>query len=168
MQPLSKKEVEIIAQLEFDRKYFFTREDIRHFFKDNQQISDFIYGLRKKERIIKINRRKYYLIPIKAKSGTWSEDSFILTDEICDGKNYVIGGWFAANYWRLTDQIPVQVDVYTTRRQGKMKMMNTRLIFHRTSRRKIEKAVVQEISGHSFMIMSKEDTNQWVNSRESL
>ena len=165
MKQLSKKEVEIIAKLEFDRKYFFKREDVKDFFTSSQQISDFIYGLRSKERIIKINRRKYYLIPMKAKSGGWSEDPFIIADEICDGKDYVIRGWAAANYWKLTDQIPMQYDVYTIRRQGKTRIMNARFKFRRTTKKRVERAVTQEISGHSFKIMSKTEAKKWMKSR---
>ena len=110
MKGLSKKEVEIIAHLEFEQKYFFTRETIKQFFETPQHISDFIFGLRKKGRIIKINREKYFLIPIKSRSGGWSEHPFIVADEICDWKNYVIAGWAAAKYWKHTQQIPAQIE----------------------------------------------------------
>src|SRR3989344_9256079 len=103
---LSSRETTIIAWLESYQKYFFTIQDIQHFFKDQMQRYNTIKSLIKKKRIIKINREKYYLVPIKAKSGGWSENQFILADEIMNGKDYFIGGWSAANYWRLTDQIP--------------------------------------------------------------
>lgn len=165
MKSLSNKEIEVIANLEFEKKYFFTRKDISKFFKDNQQISDFIFGLKTKGRIIKINRTKYYLIPIKAKGGFWSEDPFVIADEICNGKDYFIGGWSAANYWRLTDQIPFQVDVYTTRRQGKTEIFHARITFHRTTKRRISRSVEKERKGHKFRIQNIEDTKKWMKSR---
>jgi len=164
MQGLSKKEMEIVSWLEFYKKYFFTSEEVDKFAKNKAQRYNIIKSLAKKNRIVKINKTKYYLIPIKAKSGTWSEPNFILADEVCNGKEYYIGGWAAANYWKITDQIPMQVDVYTTRRQGKTTILNTRIVFHRTTRKRIENAVSGEIEGHAFRILNKEDTKKWIKS----
>jgi predicted transcriptional regulator of viral defense system len=161
MKGLSKKEVEVIANLEFDQRYFFTRNDIKKFFPNNQYISDFIFGLKTKGRIIKINREKYYLIPIRSRSGGWSEHPFIIVDEICNGKDYVIGGWAATKYWKLTEQIPAQIDVYTTKRQGTYQIMNMRFVFHRTTVKKINNGVSRNIENHPFMIISKEEAEEW-------
>jgi predicted transcriptional regulator of viral defense system len=166
MNSLSKKEMEIIANFEFEQKYFFTRKDIKPFFEKEQQMNDFIFGLKKKSRIIRINRSKYYLIPIKARSGGWSEHAYIIADEICNGKEYFIGGWAAAKYWGLTEQIPVQIDIYTTRRQGKYKIMNTRFVFHRTTKQKINTAINKEVEKHRFIILNKEDAKKWMKQRK--
>ena len=64
---LSKREIEIIANLEFDKKYFFTSEDIDKFSKNKVQRYNIIKNLLKKKRIVKLNKKKNYLIPIKAK-----------------------------------------------------------------------------------------------------
>jgi predicted transcriptional regulator of viral defense system len=165
MEPLSKKEIEVISNLEFEQKYFFTRADIKSHFKKKQQITDFVFGLKKKKRILRINRAKYYLVPIKARSGAWSENSFIVADEICNGKGYFIGGWSAAKYWGLTDQIPMQVDIYTTRRQGKYKIMNMRFVFHRTTKKKIGSAISKKIEGHLFRICTKDNSREWFKQR---
>lgn len=164
MKGLSKKEIEIVSWLEFYERYFFTSEEIDRFTENKTQRYNIIKNLVKKGRVIKLNRNKYYLVPIKAKSGSWSEHSFIIADEMMDGKDYFIGGWSAANYWRLTDQIPMRVDVYTTRRQGKVNVLNTKIVFHRTTKKRTEKAEVHEIKGHKFKILSKEDTKKWIKS----
>ncbi|MFH1636966.1 MAG: hypothetical protein ABIB71_00910 [Candidatus Woesearchaeota archaeon] len=165
MQGLSKKEIEIVSWLEFYKKYFFTADDISRFAKNKTQRYNIIKGLKKKKRIIKLNRYKYYLVPIKAKSGSWSEHPFIIADEICNGKNYFIGGWTAANYWRLTDQIPYQIDIWTTQRQGKIKLFNVRIVFHRTTRRKANQSLIQKIGEHTFRIQNKVDSRKWIKSR---
>lgn len=118
MQGLSKKEMEIVANLEFEQKYFFTSKDIDTYTQNKTQRYNIIKNLLQKKRIIKLNRYKYYLIPIKARKGTWSVHPFIIIDEMMDGKKYFIGCWAAANYWQLTDQIPMKYEVYTNRRQG--------------------------------------------------
>lgn len=165
---LSKKETEIIAWLEFYQKYFFTIEDIQRFFKGKWQRYNTIKNLLKKKRIIKLNKQKYYLIPIKAKSGGWSEHSFILADEIMNGKDYFIGGWSAANYWDLTDQIPFWTEIFSTKRQGKKKILNTGFIFRRTTAERVKQATIRKIHKHTFKIMNKGEMKRWMKSRQSL
>ena len=168
IKPLSQKEVEIIAWLEFYQKYFFKIKEIEQFFRDKSQRYNTIKSLLKKKRIVKLNKEKYYLIPIKARTGGWAEDPFILADEIFNGKDYFIGGWGAANYWRLTDQIPFSIEIFTTKRQGKKTILNTKFIFHRTTAERIEKAVIRKINKHSFLIMNKRQMKRWMKSRQSL
>lgn len=165
MEGLSKNEVKIVAWLEFNKKYFFTSKDIEQFAKNKMQRYNIIKRLLKKKRIVKLNRRKYYLIPIKAKSGFWTEHPFIIVDEACDGQDYMIGGWSAANYWRLTDQIPMRIDIYTTKRQGTLKVLNTKIVFHRTSEKQLEHAVIRKIGDHPFKILNKDGSKKWLKSR---
>jgi predicted transcriptional regulator of viral defense system len=164
---LSKREVEIIAWLEFNKKYFFTIADVAHFFKNKKQRYNFIQKLIHKKRILKLNREKYYLVPIKAKSGKWIEEPFVVIDEMLNGKAYYIGGWGAANYWRLTDQIPFRFDVYTTRRQGKFNVLNAEITFHRSTKESIKnKGVIQNMQNHEFTMQNKEETEKWMKLRK--
>ena len=165
LKGLSKKEIEIISWLEFEQKYFFTSKDVDGFSKNKTQRYNLIKNLLKKRRILKLNKTKYYLIPIKAKSGSWSEHPFIIIDESCNSKDYFIDGWAAANYWKLTDQIPMRIDVFTTRRQGKLQVLNTRILFRRTTKKRIENSVKQKIAQHEFTILNKKETKKWLKSR---
>tara|TARA_Y100000310_G_C20668717_1_gene809069 strand:- start:530 stop:1030 length:501 start_codon:yes stop_codon:yes gene_type:complete len=163
MQGLSKKEIEIVANLEFKKKYYFTKEDIAKYFDSDNKMRFTIFKLRKKERIIKLNRNKYFLIPIKAPKSKWTDNPFIIADEIMDGKDYFIGGWSAANYWKHTDQVPMQVDIWTTRRQGKVKVLNSQFVFHRTTKERIKAmATTRKIKEHSFKIMKSKEAKRWV------
>ncbi|MEI6731920.1 MAG: hypothetical protein WCK90_04550, partial [archaeon] len=56
---LSRKETEIIAWLEFYQKYFFTIEDVKHFFSNKKQRYNIIQRLIRKKRIFKLNKEKY-------------------------------------------------------------------------------------------------------------
>jgi predicted transcriptional regulator of viral defense system len=166
MKGLSKKEIQVIADLEFRKKYYFTTGDIINHFKNRKQMTNIVYTLRKKERIIRLNKNKYFLVPIKARKGKWTDNPIIIADEICNGKNYYVGGWYAAHYWNLTDQIPMQVDIFTTKRQGKINILNIRIVFHRTTQKSIKKAVTEKIENHEFKIISKEKTKKWMKSRK--
>ena len=166
MNGISKKEIELISKLEFDKRYFFASTDVDKIAKNKTQRYNLIKNLLKKKRIIKLNQHKYYLVPIRAKSGSWAEDEFTLVDEILGSKDYLIGGWAAANYYHLTDQIPMRTDVYTTRRQGKMNLLSSKLVFHRTTQERIKKALIKTQAGHPFRIVSKRDAKKWMKSRE--
>lgn len=165
---LSKRETEIVAWLEFYQKYYFVMKDINHFFKSKSQRYNTIKNLLKKKRIVKLNKEKYYLIPIKAKSGGWTEEGFILADEIMNGKDYYVGGWSAANYYRLTDQIPFWIEVYSTKRQGRKKILNTGFMFRRTSKRLLKETTKKKIKNHQFIILNKKEAKRWMKLREYL
>ena len=165
MKGLSKKEIEIVSWLEFHQRYFFTSQDIETFSKNKMQRYNIIKNLIKKKRIVKLNRNKYYLIPIKAKSGSWAEHPFIMADESCNSENYFIGGWASANYWKLTEQIPMQIDAFTTRRQGTIKVLNTKIVFHRTTKKRIENSETRKLGESTFRIENKKNSKTWLKSR---
>ncbi|MFH1209983.1 MAG: hypothetical protein V1663_04305 [archaeon] len=166
MEGLSKKEIKVISELEFRRLYYFTIEDIKDLFENKRQMINTVYTLRKKGRIINLNKNKYFLVPIKSRTGKWTDNPIIIADEICDSKDYFIGGWYAAYFWKLTDQIPMQIDIYTTRRQGKVNLLNKRFVFHRTTKKRIGKSITKNIQGHSLRIQNKRETKKWMKSRE--
>ena len=163
---ISSKEIKIIAEIEFNEKKYFRREDIQHLFKNKKEMTNAIYNLAKKERIVALNRNKYFLVPIKARLGKWTDEPFTIIDEVMDGKDYFIGGWAAANYYRLTDQIPFKYDVYTTRRQGEYNILGVKIIFHRTTKERIKKAVIKQLNKNSFYIMDKKEMKKWMKLRE--
>lgn len=163
---ISHKEIKIIAELEFNEKRYFKRGDIKHLFKNKKEMTNTIYNLAKKERIVTLNRNKYFLVPIKARLGKWTDEPFTIIDEVMDGKDYFIGGWAAANYHRLTDQIPFKYDVYTTRRQGEYNILGVKIIFHRTTKERIKKAVIKQLNNHYFYIMDKKEMKKWMKLRE--
>lgn len=161
LSSISKKEVEFISKLEFDKKYFFTRKDIRKYFTSNQELGVYFYRLKKKGRIEKINRSKYFLIPIRALKGNWTEHPFIVADEIFDGKDYFIGGKSAAHYWHLIDQIPFVIEVFTPNRQGTRNILGIEFEFIRIPKRKKIKTIVKKIKEHTFIIATKEESQKW-------
>jgi len=163
---LSKKEVEIIAELESKKMYYFSRRDIKHHFDSESKLRYALHRLISKKRIFNLNKNKYFLVPIKARYGRWTDDSFRIADEIFNGKDYYIGGWSAANYWRLTDQIPFKIEVFTNKRNGTFDVLSTKFIFKKTTQKRIDHAVIRKIGEHSFRILGKKETKKWMNSRD--
>jgi len=164
MKGLSSKEIEVVSFLELNEKSFFTRNDIRKFFKNEDLLKFYIRKLKAKKRIIKINKTKYYLVPVKAYQNKWSENPFIVIDEIFNGKNYFIGGYAAAHYWGIIDQIPRKIVVYCTNKQGKTKLFDTEIVFKRIRPKNLVDFVEQKAKNHSFKIATKEKVLQWMKS----
>ncbi|VVB60274.1 Uncharacterised protein [uncultured archaeon] len=153
MEGISKKELGAISLLELKEKFFFTKEDVKQFFKNESEMNVYIHRLKKKGRVIRLNKTKYYLIPVRAFKGHWSEHPFIVIDEIFNGRDYYISGIAAAHYWGLTEQIPTQIEVRTTKKQGTMKVFSFKIIFKRTRSLNAKDFVKRKIKGHSFLII---------------
>lgn len=160
MKGLSGKEIEVVSYLELEGKRFFIRRDIEKFFRNSNELNVYIHRLVRKCRIIRINRSKYYLVPIQAYRGRWSEHPFVVIDEMLNGKGYYIGGKSAAHYWGLIEQIPTEIDVYSRTRQGKKKIFNITISFRRV--RKLPRHVKRRIKDHDFLIATKEESRKWI------
>ncbi len=159
---LSEKEIVFISKLELKEKYFFTRDDIKDNFTNTNEMNVYLHRLKKKGRIIKLNKSKYLLIPIKAVGSRWSEHPFILIDEIMNGKDYCIVGKAAANYWKLIDQIPFEYEVFNTKRHGKIEIFHTRLNFKKRRNKNIPQGIVRTVQSHKFIIASKKESKKWI------
>lgn len=156
---LSSKELEVVSYLELEGKRFFIKKDIRKFFKSENDMNVYIHRLKCKKRIERLNKEKYYLIPIQAYLG-WSEHPFIVADEAFNGKGYYIGGKAAANYWSLIDQIPTVIDVFSTKKQGAKNILGSVFKFRRI--RKLGKVVKRKIKDHIFRVASKAVSKKWI------
>lgn len=165
MKGISNKEIETVSFLEMNEKFFFTRSDIKRFFKNSNEMNVYMHRLRKKGRILKLNKTKHYLIPVRAFGGHWSEHPFIIIDELFNGKDYFIGGLAAAHYWGLIEQIPTQIEVCCTKKQGMKKIFNFTILFKRVRPAGMKNFVEQKIKGHSFFIASKRKVETWLKSR---
>lgn len=157
---LSEKELAFISRLELKGRITFIRDEIKSNFSSTNEMNVYLHRLKKKGRIIKLNKNKYFLIPVKAVGGKWSEHPFILIDEIMNGKNYCIVGKAAANYWKLIDQIPFEFEVDNTRKHEMVNIFNARLNFRK--KRKLPKSVERTIQGHKFIIATKKESKKWI------
>ncbi len=165
MEGLSSKEIELVSYLELNEMFFFTRKEILRFFKNENELGVYLHRLKKKGRILKLTKEKYYLIPVRAFQGHWSEHPFIIIDEMFNGNDYVIRGMAAAHYWSLIEQIPTTIEVQCMNRQGERTIFNSTILFKRTRKNSLQRAVIRKVKGHSFRIAPMEDVVKWLNSR---
>lgn len=158
---LSEKELRFISKIELKGNYFFTRDEIKYNFTSINEMNVYLHRLKKKGRIIKLNKSKYFLIPIKAVNNKWSEYPFILIDEIMNNRDYCIVGKAAAYYWRLIDQIPSEYEIYNTKKHEKIKIFNATLNFKKRRLKNLPKYEEKKIHNHTFRIVTKEEAKKW-------
>ena len=158
---LSEKELKFISKLELKGKYFFTRNEIKDNFNNINEMNVYLHRLKNKKRIIRLNKAKYYLIPIKAVNNKWSEHPFVLIDEIMNGKYYCIVGKAAAHYWKLIDQIPREYVVYNTKKHETITIFHTKINFKKRRSENLPKSVDKTIYGHKFTIATKKESEKW-------
>jgi predicted transcriptional regulator of viral defense system len=158
---ISEKELSFISKFELKGKYFFTRDDIRDKFTTDNEMNVYLHRMKKKGRIIKLNKDKYYLIPVKAVNSKWSEHPFIIIDEIMNGKDYCIIGKAAAHYWKLIDQIPYEYEVYNTKKHELVNIFNSRIDFRKRRKKNIPTPEEKKIYDHKFLIASKTEAKKW-------
>lgn len=157
---LSGKEMEVVSYLEFEGRRFFRRGDIRDFFTSDNEMNVYIHRLKEKGRIIKLNKDKYYLVPIKAYKGKWSEHPFVIVDEMFNGEDYCVGGKAAAHYWGLIEQIPTRIDAFSKTRQGEREIFGFVVKVRRV--RNLPEYVKEEINDHSFLVATEEESKRWI------
>lgn len=115
----------------------------------------YLHRLVKKERIIRLSKDRYMLIPIQAHHG-WSEHPFIIVNELFVKKNYYIGNISALHYYGLIEQIPSKVFVYSPTRQGTKKILDFEIMFKRINRKYLFGIKKIKVDKHDVNIGSKE------------
>ena len=81
-----------------------------------------------------------------------------------NGQNYFIGGYAAAHYWGLIDQLPRKIEVYCTNKQGKTRLFDVDIIFKRIMPQNLIGFVERKAKNHAFRIASREKVLQWMKS----
>ncbi|MFA4907592.1 MAG: hypothetical protein WC602_04955 [archaeon] len=156
---LSDKEIGVVSFLELEEKRFFSKKDIRSFFKSDIDLRKYLSSFKRKGRVVRINKDRYFLVPIQARRA-WAEHPFIVADEIFNGNGYYVGGKAAVHFWGFIDQLPAVIDVFSTKKQGTKAILGTKFRFRRV--RKLGSFVKRTVSGRSFFIASKEESKKWI------
>ncbi len=110
----------LILELSSRNKRIFTIEDARSILDINDhQLRKLLYRLKKRNWIENIERGKYMIIPLEAGvEREWTEDVYTIAPYITSP--YALAYRSALSYWNLTEQIPRDVYIQTTRRKNKM------------------------------------------------
>ena len=103
---LSKDELYLISRAEFEKQKLITTPFVQKLFPDKNKAARILSFLAKKGRLLKIEKGKYVLVPIKAPNQQWMPNEFILASFWMGNAPYYIGYFTMYNYWGFTEQIP--------------------------------------------------------------
>lgn len=111
---LSKDELYLISRAEFEKQKLITTQFVQKLFPDKNKASRVLFFLTKKGRLLKIEKGKYVLVPLKAPNQQWMPNEFILASLWMGNAPYYIGYFTMYNYWGFTEQIPRTIFVLNT------------------------------------------------------
>ena len=156
---LGPVELKLLLTLEEKGLSVFTIDDAKAILETtDSSVWHIMNNLVHKNRIKRIQRSKYLLVPARAGiKGHWSEYPWIIVPYLIDV--YYVGFLTAMNYWGMTEQIPYTVFVATTKRKRNLEFGNQKFEFVTLSKKKFF-GFVKEKAGKTefFNISSKEKT----------
>jgi len=123
---LSKDEIYLISRAEFERQKLITTQFAQKLFPDKNKASRVLAFLTKKGRLIRIEKGKYILVPIKAPNQQWMPNEFVIADLWMGDVPYYIGYFTMYNYWGFTEQIPRTIFVLNTTKSCKREISGIR------------------------------------------
>ena len=123
---LSKDELYLISRAEFEKQKLITTQFVQKLFPDKNKASRILVFLTQKGRLIRIEKGKYLLVPIKAPNQEWMPNEFIVANLWMGDTPYYIGYFTMYNYWGFTEQIPRTVFVLNTAKSCKKEIGDIR------------------------------------------
>lgn len=94
------------------------------------QVRKLASRLVRKKRLIRLKRGLYLFAPMKAgKEGYWTEDSLASVPRFMEGKEHYVSFWAALNHYGLNEQIPIVIQIVTTKQQRNFEALQTRYEF---------------------------------------
>jgi len=154
---LSQKESFLISSLAREKKDIFTLDDARKFIPHDTKKT--VNSLVKKKWVLDLKRGLYALVPLDV--GPEGADSFVVHNFLIAPylvRPYYIGFWSALNYHGLTEQIPRDTFVATTRSKRPVKVLTWSYVFVEMREHKFFGYESYEIEGKKVFISSPEKT----------
>ncbi|MBI5046810.1 hypothetical protein HZC07_03700 [Candidatus Micrarchaeota archaeon] len=153
-----EKEIKLLFELEQRKSFIFTFKDTMQILKTSHaSVKNVIKRLRKKNRIIGLQKGVYLFAPLKSgEEGSWTEHSFVVVPYLVKTEQYYIGFLTAMNYWGMSEQLPNTVYVALRRQKKALDAVQTRFIFIKKPR--LGESVTETIQNTQVNISSKEQT----------
>ena len=152
-------ETRLMLELEGRGLSVFTTKDAKDILKTgDSSVWHILHGLARKNRIERIERGRYLLIPARAGvDGRWTEYPWAVLPSLLDV--YYVAFLTAMNYWGMTEQVPYTVFVATTKRRRHLEYGGQRFRFVTLSPKKFFGLVQRKAGGGaSFSVSSREKT----------
>lgn len=113
------------------------------------------WQLARKNRLIRIKKGTYFFAPMKSGAkGEWSEEAMALLSSMMGDAPYYISFWAALNFHMLTEQIPIAVQVASTKRMRAFDAFGTKFSFVKV--KKLGEWKIEKIAGKEVKIATVE------------
>ncbi len=155
---LSNDEVYFISRAEYEKQKVITTSFAQKVFNDKNKSSRILVYLQRKGRLLRIEKGKYLLVPLKAPNQQWMPNEFVLASLWMENTPYYIGYNTAYNYWGFTEQIPQTVFVLNTEKSIKRKIGTVQYTAVKVASNKIYGLKKITIEAEKVCISDKERT----------
>ncbi len=155
---LSKDEIYLISRAEFENQRIITRDFTLKLFKNVIKTNNILSNLKRKGRLLQIERGKYFIVPIKAPNQLWTPNEFITAKYWMGGIPYYIGYFTMYNYWGFTEQIPQIIYILNTQKSINKTIGNIRFKAVKISEKKYYGIKKIKIEDEEVNISDKERT----------
>ena len=116
---LSKDELLLISRAEYEKCKLITNDFATKVFGGSRKAANTVDRLRKKGRLIQLERGKYILVPIKAPNQMWTPNELVVASLWMGNAPYYVGYFTMYNYWGFTEQVPQTVFILTQKSLAK-------------------------------------------------
>ena len=103
---ISREQLYLLSRAEFERRKLITSDFAIALFGTPKKAATILDSLRRKRRLVQIERGKYLIVPLKAPNQEWSPNEFLVAHYWMGSVPYYIGYFTMYNYWGFTDQVP--------------------------------------------------------------
>src|SRR3989338_3828439 len=155
---LSKDEIYLNSRAEFEKQKIITTPFVQKLFPNKNKASKTVASLTRKGRIIRLEKGKYIIVPMKAPNQQWTPNEFIVAALWMGDTFYYIGYFTMYNYWGFTEQIPQTVFILNLKKNIKKTIGNLKYEALRIDKKKYFGIVKIKIEDVDVCISDKERT----------
>jgi len=155
---LSKDQLYLISRAEFEKQKLITTQFVQKLFPDRNKAYKMVVYLTRKGRLIKIEKGKYLLVPIKAPNQQWMPNEFVVAALWMKEIPYYIGYYTMYHYWGFIDQIPRTIFVLNTAKSSRRMICGLRYDAVKIDKKKYYGVKKIKIDEEEVSISDKERT----------
>lgn len=155
---ISKDELYLISRSNYEKQKLITTRFVQKLFPDKNKASRVLSSLIRKGRLLRIEKGKYFLVPIDAPNQEWAPNEYVAASLWMGDAPYYVGYFSMYNYWGFTEQIPQTMFILNTAKSRTRLIGNIRYKAVKIDKRKFYGIDKVNIGGEPVYISDKERT----------
>lgn len=155
---ISRDEMYLISRAEYEKRKLITTAYVRGLFNRENRASQLLASLLRKKRLIRIEKGKYILVPVKAPGRQWLPNEYVVAALWMGKTPYYIGYFTMYHYWGFTDQVPQTIFVLNTKKFSRKNIGGIRYEAIKIDQSKYFGTTEITVDGEKVIISDKERT----------